>query len=245
MTITALKIGIVAARRPALLQRTLASFQENVFSNFDVTQVYANVDPVFGDTADEEETVTIIKRFWPNAVVRVPETPSFGGAVKWLWSQLGGSLAFHLEDDWIVKEPIHPTDVTRLLSDTVSAVAPVCASHSWDGKRTLVTLKERKYIFGPFYRRIWPYAMGTTPKFLKGDFAVQASDLMIADLDPEKQMNRRFNPALFDLIQSNRCAYLPSKDNGELIFDIGRDWRLERKIVKTVQDGKSNWHQGD
>lgn len=237
-----LQIALVAARRPDLLKKTLQSFDERVFSNFNITNVYVNIDPIFGDEEDLKATKNCIFNYLPDAIIRTPEKPCFGQAVKWLWGALDEGLALHMEDDWVVNEIITPEDILPLLEKGTSAVAPVCKSHYWNKKDKFIRITARKRIlFGLFEKKTWPFAMGTTPKFILGEFANAASELMDPNLDPEKQMQENYNKPLFDLIQRNKCVFLPPKDAEYVISDIGREWREERKIVKEVRDGISYW----
>lgn len=78
-------ITIVCGRRPDLLSRTLASFQDNMFRHFDIGTVHANIDPFCGTEAEGDACEALLRSHFPRVAIRRPETPSFGMAVKHLW----------------------------------------------------------------------------------------------------------------------------------------------------------------
>jgi hypothetical protein len=84
----------------------------------------------------------------------------------------------------------------------------------------------------------------TSPSFLRGDFAKSCSNLMDPNKDPEKQFYSGVNPALQAYVRNQR-NYIFSRDNYPVIADIGRDWRRERKIIKSIRDSNSVWEGAD
>lgn len=240
--ITDIDIVLVAGRRPDLLERTLSSFSSLVFKNFNICDVFVNIDPIFGDDADHLLTINIVRKFFPNSEIFNPEMASFGSAVKSLWGKLGSRLAFHLEDDWIALEMIKPEMLTALLSDDIFALAPTSLSLRPPKKdHQYVMLSEKNKVWGPFKKKSYYYAMGTAPKFIDGELGRSISAFMDPNLDPEKQMLKGMNNSIFEILQTKRCGYILPQKKPFLIEDIGRNWREQRKIDKIVVDGKSKW----
>lgn len=240
-----LDVTLVAARRPGLLRRTLASFQEGLFRNFPIGGVYANIDPVFGDEADHAACKAAILATCPDAVVFEPAVPGFGRAVKSLWAATRAEVVFHLEDDWLLNEPLQPEDVFPLLAGDTRALAPVSKEIGWNGRDLYKESRTRVKVLGITVRRENVGAFGTSPRFLDGDFARRCAALMDPDLDPEKQMRAPHNPALRAYMRAYRCRFLPARGHTELITDIGRAWRDASGIEKVVTEGVSTWTQAE
>jgi len=237
-----LQVGIIATRRPDLIEVMLHSFSTKLFSNFQLISAYANIDPAFGSQEDEKQVVDCIRSYLPMVEIRTPDTPSFGAAVKWTWSQFKPGLALHLEDDWELNEAIFPDDVTSKMTKGYSAVS-LCGNHpKWH--------KRKEYLWVSAKRNKFPYvgyekipALGTQPKFIEGAFANKISSLMNPELDPEKQMLPSFGSVFTEIIKENKCAFLDKsgvKQYG-VLNELGRDWREKRKITKIIKNGRSEW----
>jgi hypothetical protein len=241
MDMQRLDITLVSGCRPDLLVRTLASFQSGLFAHFAIGGVFANIDPVFGNEDDRAACRAAILGHFPGAEISEPETPGFGAAVARVWAATRGDLVFHVEDDWILNEPIGPEDVLPLMSGATLSVVPVARELGWNG-RDLYNFRRRKtrFLGIPVGRRHFN-VFGTSPRFLEGAFARRCAELMNPALDPEKQMRPPGNPALIAYINEYRYRFLPSKAGAELITDIGREWRDARGIEKVVADGVSTW----
>ena len=121
-----LEIAIVSGGRPDLLRRTLASFQELLFENFAIGRVSINIDPWFKEGRFVRECASIAGDFFPSAVILSPDSPSFGHAVKRLWQQSKCEFIFHLEDDWILEEPVLPDYVFPHFSPPVEQLRLYC-----------------------------------------------------------------------------------------------------------------------
>ena len=114
MHTTAIDLLLVSGSRPQLLERTLDSFGKNLLSNFEVSTVYANIDPFEGTAEDTQSCADLIRERFPACHIRAPDTCSFTGAVKWLWSNTSAAAALHLEDDWVIDREVRPEDVFNI-----------------------------------------------------------------------------------------------------------------------------------
>lgn len=238
-----LDICVVAGRRPELLFRTLSSFQSHVFKNFEINRFLVNIDPVFGNLRDLDDTIATVRCFTPNAEIQTPDTASFGKAVKSLWGMSTANLLLHLEDDWLALHPINSTDIERLLSHTTKAVFLRSVEHGKIGEGGFYSEIAKKRRLGIQISKRTVPKFGTSPRFIDGPFAREVAKLMNPTLDPEKQMRRPFNPALNTYLEHYRCQALTAPNGGMMVQDIGREWRDARSIVKTVQNGTSVWTQ--
>jgi hypothetical protein len=238
-----LDVALICGCRPDLLARTLESFEVKVFRNFDIATCHANVDPFGGSGSDRDACKLIIQQYFPSAIISTPEAPSFGQAVKTVWSQIDAPIAFHLEDDWIALRSIYPEEVEPLLRGSTRAVRLLSRHMSWNGASGFHERIGRYKWKGLTYRWVRTGAFGTSPGFWVGEFARRCAALLNADLDPEKQMRPAHNRQLFDYMHQFRCRVLHGEDQAEIIQDIGRKWREDRKIRKVVFRGASVWLQ--
>jgi hypothetical protein len=234
-------IALICGRRPELLRRTIASFNERVFRNFDVANCHVNIDPFGGTGEDGEACRALILERFPEARITMPAKPGFGQAVKTAWSSVTAPVVLHLEDDWICHENITPEQVFPLLEGRTKAVKLVCRELNWNG-RDLFYERERRYKI--LKVKLWTSVasvFGTSPAFFDGDFMRRCAELMDPALDPEKQMRPPFNRPLVRYLDQFRCRLLPGNRHQNLIEDIGREWREEHGITKTVSEGRSVW----
>lgn len=236
-------ICLVAGRRPDLLKATLESFNESMFQNFDVANFHANIDPIFGYEDDEKRTKEIIWSFFPNAHIRTPDSPNFCTAVKQNWLSTQSPVIFHLEDDWVVNEPISAAEILDIFSD--ERVAQVSLNHfykNWNYKRGPYHVQWPRWkVLGIKFKLGLPFPCFTTsPSFLSGDFARKAAALMDERFDPEKQFHNDVNRPLKKFIKPYK-NFIYGEGKPYVITDTGRDWRDERKIKKSVINSTSVW----
>ena len=237
-------LKIVATRRPDLLEATLQSFRFVGLRDFQVSSISMNLDPAFGTVEDAEICNRLIQRYFPGALVHEPLSPSFGGAVKRLWSEAGELPIFHLEDDWIAREPLSVDFVQNAFDQGYGAVTPLAKEHSWDSRNPEALTVEIRRFFGLRVgkRATTRHSFGTSPKFILGALARRLAAKMDPDRDPEKKM---YSGELDEVVQSFRSVFMTMAGKKPIIEDIGRDWRKKRGIKKQLVEGKSVWLQED
>jgi hypothetical protein len=236
-------ICLVSTRRPELLKPTLESFQQRFFKNFAIGKFYANVDPIFGDAKDHRAVLELIRAHFPDADIHEPEMPGFCQAVKRNWSATTAQYVLHLEDDWRLNIDIGPS----ILSDFEDARLAQIAFHSeeknWDvGRRGKVHYRRKNLKILGFKTPIRLKVPGftTSPSLLRGDFARHAASLLDTRLDPEKQFYNGLNERLERYVAPS-LSTLFSDGSGFVITDLGRDWREQRGIRKSIENGASVW----
>jgi hypothetical protein len=217
-------IVVIATRRSDVLERTLSSFARNLFNRVRIEQLYLNIDPLWADEREDAKVEQLCRSIVPRVVIRRPERPSFGAAVKWGWSQPQSEWFLHLEDDWELTRPIDLTRVAREMR--YKRVAQVCFGRT--GKEW------RRGIFR-YHRFV------LCPSFFKSSFARMASALMIPELDPEKQFYNGMNPALAAAVKPFRICSHGGRFGSHCLVDIGREWRRQRGITKIIENGVSQW----
>lgn len=217
-------LTMTATRRPDLVARTLASFNEMLFKRLPVSRFFLNIDPVWGTADDDNEVERVARTYFDRVEIRRPPAGSYGGAVKWLWSQPDAAWFLHLEDDWILS---HRIDLKRLSCQMSSGASQIKIAN-WTRLR----------------RRRRPPELGLCPLFSRSDFAKLAAKHMNSDLDPDKQFRNGTNPPLEKAVNGHFAVYFGTPFTRETAIDIGREWRIERQIGKKIVDGASVWTEG-
>jgi hypothetical protein len=235
-------ISLVSGRRPELLAETLMSFNNHVFRHFDVATVYANIDPFCGTDQDGDTCEAMIRDTFKTVEISRPDTASFGGAVKRLWSKPRTDIFFHMEDDWNMVEDLRPD---RIASEFQGEVVQVQLS-------ALARKKSpHRYNFPARWRKIMGIKVGkiydlnrplftTSPSFVNTAFAARCAALMDPQKDPEKQLYSGTSE-LADFTRSFRSLTLQARDGGPLVVDLGRDWMADHNMVKEINDVYSQW----
>jgi hypothetical protein len=220
-----LDVVLVSTRRPSLVKETLQSFSRNLFCKVHVRRMICNIDPLWGDENDDREVEQVCRSHFSNVVVRRPNEPSFGAAVRWLWAQPESEWFLHLEDDWVLRRPIDPA---RLLKEMAPAdVAQI----------SLYRANRRAW-----RRGVWIDRFTTSPSFVRTAFGKLVSSLHDPNLDPEKQMYGTQNPSLTAAIEGKfRHRLYGPRFAPDYLRDIGRSWRDERKIEKKLIGERSVW----
>ncbi len=235
---------LIAGHREALLEQTLESFGSNVFPNFPIRRLIANIDHFMGDEAEGDRCEALIRRHFPDALIFRPETPDFASAVKRTWEATTAPRVLHLEDDWIALEPIRPERIEPLFEPDVGGVTFMCVNKHTRGmfhqtSRRLVK-RGRRVVEDRLVN-----AFSTSPGVFDGDFLREAARRMKPGLDPEKQFYRQINPELEDHALPMRCMFLRGTQHRELVRDIGRQARADVGLVKLYENGASVWRKAE
>lgn len=237
-------ICIVATRRPDLLGRTLQSFHDNLFKNFKIRRIIANIDPLFGSISDQEQCIDIIRSYDPKALIELPKVANFAKAVSNNWLASKTDLILHLEDDWLLHRPVRPDHLQSFIDyPWIGQVSFNHANKRWDVRKDgpFCYLRKPLKLIGirsPFGSKKQTFLTG--PSFLRGDFARRSAELMDMGLDPEKQFCRGINRSLERYVADYRNLIIGEID-AYYIEDIGRSWRKDRNIEKKIVAGRSYW----
>lgn len=245
-TDTRLDVLLVSGARPELLEKTLASFSERMFRHFKIGSLYVNIDPFEGGPAEVSACEAICKRYFETVVARKPETSHFTAAIRWLWHQPETHWCFHLEDDWVLSRDVSADEFREAARGTVRQVSLMTREKNWGyrshfhfepGRKTFLGLD-----LGKGFNKKRPI-FGTSPSFLRSDFARSCADLMTEDLDPEKQLNY-LNPELNAYTSKFRNRFIGARREFVAV-DIGREHRDAQGITKTIVEGNSVWSRTD
>lgn len=234
-------ISLVCGRRPELLERTLESFSKNVFSNFEIANVFANIDPFCGTEEDGLSVEKLLKKYFQNCNIFKPNSPSFGAAVKRVWSATKSDIVLHMEDDWVAEESIDWLNFDKELTGNVACLSFMTLEKNWRKNSSFHTRYIKRKLFGVTYWRSTVACFTTSPCFLRGDFARRCGELMDPSLDPEKQFSNGLNLDLEKYALKFSNKFLIGRESKYIIRDIGREYRFRSGLNKTIVDGVSVW----
>lgn len=237
-------LTLVAGHRQALLSRTLESFARDVFPNFPIRRVIANIDRFMGDDAEGGRCEALIRRHFPDALIFRPETPDFASAVIRVWAATTAPRVLHLEDDWVALEPFGPDRIEPLFEPDVGAVTFMCKNKHTRGlpHQTARRIGKKR---GKVVSDVLVNAFSTSPGVFDGKFLRDAAWRMEPGLDPEKQFYRRTNPFLEEHALPRRCMFLRGTVRRDLVADIGLQARADVGLVKLYENGASVWRRAD
>lgn len=225
-----LDVTIVCGSRPELLQETLVSLTKILLPGARFGRVLINIDKTHNQTDSHvSQSCDIAKQYFPQVEMNLTDSPSFGAAVKYLWSQIGGDGYFlHFEDDW---RSLRKLSLGRIES-----------SFQVDKRVKQVVLRRevisRKKEFSPYQTkgkdssgRLGKFsAFSTSPSFIEKNWARTAADLMFPELHPEKQMHNGSNLALEDLCYKFRVVKYCWAFRRDVIKDLGAEWKRRNSI---------------
>ena len=234
---------LVCGARPSLIEQTLESFSSRVFSNFQISNIFANIDKFMGGSAEVLQVEEIIKGYFPDAVIRKPRDPSFTDAVIWLWQSAQSPIVLHLEDDWVANTDIQEEMVLPYFTERTRQVSFLTKEKNWPIDRPFHCKWNRRKVLGfNFGKTYFPDEpiFTTSPSFLERGFAHHCASLMIPNNDPEKQLYDGLNPNLTQFTK-NYQNRLISNGSEYMIKDIGRSYRDQHGYEKSIVDGSSIW----
>jgi len=219
----------------------LTSFRQNLFHGDDF-RIILNVDPV-GCKEPQEKMLEIYKKYFPNSEIihNFPDKPNFPKAFKWVWAQTKSEYVFHLEDDWLL---LNPVDINEMLE--IFPKFPELAQLRFIvGKILGRTLHETCKWNGLFYcifpSQLRAHGFGGQPGLLRGSYVRQMVKYLNDIEDPEKQLkNVDFTPHISEYmyglfsskVEINKTVPMDHANPKADIKDIGRQWNKDMKIGK-------------
>lgn len=228
-------ITITATRRPELLQTTLRSFHERCFHRIPQKYMRAiiNVDPI-GHEMESIKIADIVREFFPNIIFRLADTPHFGAAFKWVWSQTVAPFVFHLEEDWELLQEIdifHLIDIIDRHPDLALLRLPMFIAGPDKMKNWSHFYPWNGFFFEcPYDRRI---ELGFTghPSLIRGDYVRNCVRVIDSSLNPEKQFHHGPHLLIKEVALWQYGVY-GFPNNMPIIRDIGRQWMIRNQWIK-------------
>ena len=226
-------IAMTATRRPELIERTLSSLKLFMLPSRG-HRLFLNVDPV-GHDMDSFDVVSRFAGYFARVEGRCPETPSFGDAFKWCWSQTDADYVLHLEEDWEFLRPVDVSEMVKILSsepDLALLRLPAFRSdaaamknwnlwYPWNG--TYFECPENLKITAGFCGH---------PSLIKREFVHRTVRWVDPNLNPEKQFHRGGPRKLIEEVVRWKYGVFGSPSQSAAVRDIGREWMVKNGWAK-------------
>ena len=227
-------ITMTATRRPGILDITLNSFYNLMFKPKAslINNVFVNIDPVGPGTLND--TIDICRKYFPHdkLIVHSPNTPSFGKAFVWTWTQTlstESACVFHLEDDWELQREVDLHQMFLLLY-LYPDLALLRLSAFPSGAHIMKCWDKFISWNGTFFE-VPPNLRGLLgfcghPSLIRKDFIRHITPYMDEDKNPEKQIKGN-HPVFGPYIRGSRFGVYQKQDSEALVRDIGRQWMIK------------------
>ena len=227
-------ITMTATRRPELLERTLGSFKQHVWSPLHDWKLILNIDPV-GHKIPSIHVLDAAREYFDDITCLMPRQPSFPKAFIWTWTySYMAEYVFHIEEDWEFLRPIELDEMIGILNDTKDLALlrlPMFRSSEAHMKNWSHFYPfNGQYFECPADKRIELGFCGH-PTLLRGEFVRRTTPLLLSDRNPEKQFHRG-HPLLMEEIPKWRYGVFGKPNQGPAIRDIGREWMVEHGWAK-------------
>lgn len=238
-------ITMTATYRPKIIDKTLQSFTSMLFDadksidNLDVVLV-CNVDPIGDDNVRLDDVINIIHKYFDNKHLLLfsGEDSHFGKAFHRVWTYAllgtGADFVFHLEDDWILLEPVRLSKLLsimyqfpklallRLSSSTSKATVLTQWGHDfyWNGHFFQIPVTDQAKL-----------RVAGHPAIIRPSFIKRLLPFIDPEKNPEKQISESGTQTAKILAEYEFGVY-NEPSNGPIIRDIGREWMTQNNLQK-------------
>ena len=238
-----LDITMTATKRPAILERTLRSFRQNLFRpNLCIDyQLIVNVDPI-GEMVPISYIHDLCADFFPHPIIITQPTAHFGVAFHRVWFLADyrqgfdwrPEFIFHLEDDW---ECTRTVDLYAMIDSMRSGYKIGMLRLSTVGTEGNC-LRQWGHTFnwnGEFYEipdeDQAKLRVSGHPSLINPEFIHQVLPYMNPDKNPEKQLCEG-SPFIGLIIKQYRFGVFNTPGLPANIRDIGREWMIKNGFNK-------------
>jgi len=225
-------ITMTAMLRPSILKRTLSGIVKYVVDDPNRFRLIINIDPL-GDKVKPKKVVNVAKKYFNNVIYNVANEPSFPKAVKWVWKNSTAPYVFHCEDDWMINRKINIKDMIKILNEhKLLSSLRLYKERTPKAKRFKTFSCTWRYNEKGFYiAKDWRRQFGLNPILIKKEFIDEAVELMVDNVNPEKQF-RSSQRYMVPLIKKWRYGIYTKPGAPPLITDIGRRWINNTDYIK-------------
>jgi hypothetical protein len=236
-----LDLVITSSGRPDLLEITLSGLTKKLLPSVFFDSVYVNIDPVPPTTLKEnKQCAIIVNSYFPKANIMFAKKPSFGLAIKNLWSSVSSNsnnskYFLHFEDDWESIRGVNLRVVSRVLKGFGNTKQLVLRQEVRSIKRSFFRYQQKRRKIRGSYINIPVFS--TSPSFIDKEFASNIAELLNPDLHPEKQMNDMTNPKLSKFLENYKCRKYIWLNRKPVIEDLGIEWYREKGFDRVYLNG--------
>lgn len=228
-------ITMTAVIRPGIIEKTLESFCNNLFTDRKLYRLVINIDPVGDECRTKEDVLNICNKYFDNVIYNCPDNPSFPKAVIWTWKQIKSNYIFHLEDDWVLNKKIEIKTLTKILEKNPQLACVRLYKHDIPNKKN-PRLFNSPYTFNEsgnfFVANDSKKQFGLNPVLIRKTFIDEALPLMVDNENPEKQF-RYGNKRMKNFVMKWKYAIYGKPGDKTLVWGKnGLHWRQNSKYSK-------------
>ena len=234
-------IACTATLRPELLEKTLSSFNKNLFNNnIGKYRLIINIDLVGADNKREKlsEVLEVINHFNFNRVIlRWSDNPNFATAWFWVMSMTTEAYVFYLEEDWLLLRNVNLRKMINLFEED-NTLAHLRLSAFPSSERSLKSWNKFTYWNGSYFsvEEDDKFSIGWSghPSMNKTNFLRQAISQMNYASNPEKQIKGKRYPCRMNniLLEHSFGVFIKPSEKKQIV-DIGRKWMVENGFKKS------------
>jgi len=221
-------VTMTATWRPELIDRTLESFFENLFSGFSGDlRLVINIDPVGSENNRYKDVIRVCSKYFKEIKATRPSRAFFPKAFLTVWNLARAPYLFHLEEDWLLKRKLDFNEMIEIMEDNIT-LAHLRLSKF---RSTSEHLKNWKHFFlwnGKFFEcpQADKGAAGWCghPSLNRTAFAKGAIARIDPVHNPEKQIKGRW---MGDYLNQWRFGIYHPQEAPPCLEDIGRKWMEE------------------
>ena len=216
-------VTTTAVLRPALLNRTFSSFNNNLFRGVSGCKfrLVINVD-LIGENCSAVSVIDVAKKYFNDIKINVSESPGFTKSVIWCWKNTKSDYVFHLEDDWLLLKHVNLINMISIM-DRNKKLGSLRLSKHYVGSKPSKLLSDGFVIHNN--------KLSLNPSLMRGSFIRKASLLMDENHNPEKQLRVHDSPRGRFISKWCFGIYIGSGRN-KLVNDIGRKWMSKTNFKK-------------
>lgn len=228
--------------RPVILDRTLKSFTEKVFTEKDRYRLIFNIDPVGEKGCKSENVIEVASKYFDNILYNIAEEPSFPKAFKWCWNHAETNFIFHMNEDWELLRAINIDHMIRLLKENQNLA---CLRLLKMNVPPNLYFFRSKYINKSHYLQAEnrDASFGTNPELIREEFYKEARKYLLDNANPEKQF-RPWQKEMFENVTKHWDYAVYAKVGDKmLINDIGKNWMVKNRFQKEGGPQFTKWRK--
>lgn len=236
-------IAMTAALRPKVLNETLSSLTENMVwdGGFRLVIDVAPVPEFRRNKVKQETIINTAKKHIQDIKFRMLEESKYSEAMKWVWRNTESNYILQWEDDWKLLRKVYLKDVIDFMKE--NNVGMVYFDRA---RKSVLTHKPYKKSFNRFNLSFWERvdgkSIGGPPALLNQDYVRDMLKIMDDTIAPDL-LSRK--PEIREKINKWKIfVYIGEDLKGNLVFDIGKKWKLNNNIVMTKNTPRGvTWKQ--
>ena len=204
----------VAMARPDIVDRTFDSFSKNLRKiNLRDCRLIINIDPL-PEGNKRKEVVKVANKYFGEVIHNYPEKANFSAACNWVWSHADTTCIFHLEDDWVLKEPVNVRELLTFFEQHI--------------KLQVVQLRAYRFTYNK---------IALSPCIMHKKLYQAMGGNLVENINPEVQMRgEKFGIIMpyptKKLTHKGKIITYPKDKKRIILKDIGRSWIKKTEYTK-------------